>query len=131
MPESEETILVVDDESNVRTVCQRVLGSLGFKILLASDAKEALSYFTNGPPDLVLTDISMPGQSGIELLQEIKRRHPDCDVVIMTAFPNLETALPAIRSGAFDYLVKPFDQTELKAVVTRCFEKRRAKGGQP
>lgn len=124
MPEERRSILIVDDEPNVRSVCQRVLGALGYKISLASDAKEALSYFTDDPPDLVLTDVSMPGMTGTQLLEEIKSRHPGTDVVVMTAFPDLQTALPAFRGGAYDYLIKPFDQSELRSVVERCFKRR-------
>lgn len=119
-------VLVVDDEPTILHVCQRSLELSGYSVETAQDAGQALERCRQRPFDLVLTDIAMPGDmNGNALLEEIKRRWPSTDVILMTAYPALENALPALKQGAYDYLVKPFDQTMLTAAVERCLQKRR------
>lgn len=117
-------ILVVDDESAIRKLCERILSSLGFSVRTADNGEQALSRLKESPADIVLTDLSMPVMDGVRLTEEIRRCHPGTDVIVMTAYPRLETAIPLLRSGAYDYLIKPFDAEVLSAVVDRCFQKR-------
>jgi two-component system, sensor histidine kinase len=119
-------ILVVDDEPVIREACHRTLEKLGSRIDDAASAEEALSFLKSNTYDVVLTDLVMPGTlDGEGLLEEVKRRSPDTDVMIMTSFPTLNTAIPTLKHGAFDYLIKPFDQAVLRIAVNRCLEKRR------
>ena len=97
-------ILVVDDENAIRRLCERVLSGLGFSVRTAGNGEEALARLKESPADIVLTDLSMPIMDGVRLTEEVGRRHPGTDVIIMTAYPRLETAIPLLRSGAYDYL---------------------------
>jgi len=125
MPESPR-ILVVDDEPAIRESCQRALEGLSERIETAATGEEALSLLRAGTYDIVLTDLVMAGRlDGRGLLDEIKRYSPSTDVIMMTAFPTLDTAIPTLKNGACDYLVKPFDMSYLRDVLTRCFDKRR------
>ncbi|GFO67027.1 diguanylate cyclase response regulator [Geomonas limicola] len=119
-------LLVVDDEETLRSVVSQVLSADGFEVVEAASGEEALAIFKEKPHPLVITDIRMGGMSGIELLAEIKRHSPDTQVVIMTSHASLDTALSAIRNGAYDYLVKPFESLDLiSAVAGRAAEKAR------
>lgn len=119
-------ILVVDDEPGIREVCERTLRAMGFEVKSASDGQAALKELDEQDFDFVLTDLSMPAPvDGTRLTEMIKSRSPFIDVVIMTAYPTLETAIQLLKNGAYDYLSKPFSQDLLESVVARCFEKRR------
>ncbi|MFH1723059.1 MAG: response regulator [Elusimicrobiota bacterium] len=119
-------ILVVDDEPSVRSFCARVLSASGFVVKTAQNAHEALSVLEVETPDLVLSDLWMPYASdGQRLLEEIKRRSPSTDVVIMTSYPDVSTAVPAFKNGACEYLGKPFSEDALGSAVRRRFEERR------
>src|SRR5258708_7293369 len=119
-------ILVVDDEPAIREACRRTLNGLGGRVETAETGDEALSLLQAGAFDVVVTDLAMPGTlDGLKLLEEIKQRSPDTDVIMMTGFPALDTAIPTLKNGACDYLIKPFDMNSLRAVVSRCFDKRR------
>ncbi len=117
-------ILVVDDEESVRTVLSQVLEGDGFKVTAAATGEEALKLFKRRPFDLVIIDIVLPGMSGIEVLERIKRLYPAVQVIIITSHASLETAVRALRSGAYDYLFKPFEDISLvSAVAKRAIEK--------
>jgi signal transduction histidine kinase len=119
-------ILVIDDELPIREVCRRVLEGPGYRVVTAASGEEALENLRQQNFDFVLTDMMMPGQwNGSSLLEMIKQTSPMTDVVIMTGFPSLSTAIPTMKAGAYDYLIKPFDKALLLSVVQRCFEKRR------
>jgi signal transduction histidine kinase len=119
-------ILVVDDEPGIREVCERTLRAMGFEVKSAPDGQAALKKLDEQDFDFVLTDLSMPAPvDGTRLTEMIKSRSPFIDVVIMTAYPTLETAIQLLKNGAYDYLSKPFSQDLLESVVARCFEKRR------
>ncbi len=119
-------ILVVDDEESLREVLHEVLTDDGYPVTTAASAEEALTFFTQSHYVLVITDIRMPGMSGIDLLNKIKEINPETQVVIMTSHASLDTALNALRAGAYDYLIKPFEDLELiSAVVNRATEKIR------
>jgi signal transduction histidine kinase len=120
-----EHILVVDDEETIRRLCGRFLQGSGLSITTAENGEAALARLKEKTADIVLTDLSMPVMDGMRLAEEIRRKHPGVDVIVMTAYPRLETAIPLLREGVYDYLIKPFDKDLLTMVVNRCLEKRR------
>lgn len=118
-------VLIVDDEGGIREICARTLGGMGFEVSSAPNGEAALGRLEAQRFDFVLTDISMPESiNGEQLTSEIKHRWPSTDVVIMTAYPGLESAILTLKNGAYDYLIKPFSPELLRAVAARCFEKR-------
>jgi two-component system, NtrC family, response regulator HydG len=110
-------ILVVDDEEHVRFAFREFLGEGGYEVLLAEDYSSALSVLMSGPVDLVITDIIMGQQTGIDLLREIKDRGLRAPVIMITGAPDIETAAAAVRLGAYDYIPKPVTQQVLLRVV--------------
>lgn len=122
----EAPVLVVDDEESLREVVSEVLREEGHRVLTAASAEEALTLLDAQHCDLVITDIRMPGMSGIDLLQKIKERDANTQVIIITSHASFDTALTALRTGAYDYLIKPFEDLELiSTVVNRALEKVR------
>ncbi len=117
-------VLVVDDEDTIRGVIEQVLTDDGYEVVEASSAEEALDKFRREPCDLVMTDIYMKKMTGLDLLKEIKILKADAIVVVMTSNASLETAMTALRSGAYDYLIKPFEDIDLiSAVVHRAIDR--------
>ncbi|MBI3302386.1 MAG: sigma-54-dependent Fis family transcriptional regulator [Deltaproteobacteria bacterium] len=102
-------ILVVDDERSIRVGLKGLLAKEGHEVSTAESGEEALRLLDSQPFDLVLTDLRMPGLDGIGLLKKIKERHPDTLVVMMTAYGSEKIAVEAMKAGAHDYIVKPFD----------------------
>lgn len=115
-------ILVVDDDDSLRWVLQTQLEEMGYQVSTAEDGHVALAAISRDAPSLVLTDWKMPGLSGIELLQRIRDGYPDLPVVIMTAYGTIQSAVEAMRCGAYDYLTKPIDYEELGLVVNRVLD---------
>jgi two-component system NtrC family response regulator len=115
-------ILLVDDDDNLRWVMQTQLEQMGYAVVTAADGASALAAIDRDPPSLVLTDLKMPGMSGMELLERIRREYPEIPVLIITAFGTIQSAVQAIRSGAYDYLTKPIDYDELGISVGRVLE---------
>src|SRR4051812_32820105 len=115
-------ILVVDDEVNARTVLAELLRGEGFDVEMAADAFKAIGKYESFAPHVVLTDIRMPGMDGIELVKKLKGHEDPCDVIVMTAFGAVETAVEAMRAGASDYLTKPLNFDELLVVLDKVFE---------
>jgi len=119
-------ILIVDDEASVRNVLSQVLEDDGFGTTEAANGEEALEFLKKEPFSLVITDILMPGMTGIELLEKIKQLYPATQVIIITSHASLDTALTALRHGAYDYLFKPFEDLSLiSAATARAIEKVR------
>lgn len=118
-------ILVVDDEENLRRVTQLKLQQAGYEALTASDASQALDVLSKHPQDLVLTDLKMPGMSGIDLLRKVKEEYPEVIVVVVTAYGTIESAVEAMRLGAYDYIIKPVNSDALKLIVSRALEHHR------
>jgi DNA-binding NtrC family response regulator len=116
-------ILIVDDEDIVIRSCQRILAG-EHDVESVRSGFEALRRVDEGGFDVVLLDIMMPGVDGMEVLQHVKERHPEVDVIMMTGLAEVQTAVRAMKLGAFDYLSKPFDPDELKLVVSRALERR-------
>ncbi|MDP3192994.1 sigma-54 dependent transcriptional regulator [Rhodoferax sp.] len=117
-------ILIVDDEEIVIRSCRRILGDSMYAVDSAHDGQEALRKVEETEYDLMILDIMMPGIDGLEVLQHVKERHPSVDVIMMTGLSEIQTAVKAMKLGAFDYLSKPFDPDELKHVVDRALERR-------
>ena len=123
--ENKGRILVVDDEVNARTALTELLRDEGYAVDSAADAFKALGKVAEFAPDLVLTDLKMPGMDGLQLLARLHQDDPELPVIVMTAFGEVETAVRAMRSGARDYLAKPVNVGELSVVVARELEQRR------
>ena len=124
--EKDMRILVVDDEDSVRTVISQVLKDEGFAVTEAANGKQALECMQKDSFSLVITDIVMPEMTGLELLEKIKDQSPETQVIIITSHASLETAITAMRHGAYDYLFKPFKDLDLiSAAANRAIEKVR------
>lgn len=119
-------IWIVDDDSSIRWVLARALGKAGFKVRDFEDAESVLSQIDGALPAVLMTDIRMPGISGLELAEQIRSRHPQLPVIIMTAHTDLDSALASYQSGAFEYLPKPFDLDEAVRLVGRAAEPAQA-----
>lgn len=125
LPESRAQILVVDDEANLRRVLAAVLEREGYDVFVAADGREALAVLSNHHVDVVVTDVRMPEMDGMVLLREVSRVDADIPVIMITAHSTVDNAVLALKSGAFDYLTKPFEQAEVKDVVRRALQTRR------
>ncbi len=125
LPESRAQILVVDDEANLRRVLGAVLEREGYDVFVAADGREALGVLANHHVDVVVTDVRMPEMDGMALLREVQRVDADIPVVMITAHSTVDNAVLALKSGAFDYLTTPFEQSEVKDVVRRALQTRR------
>ncbi|EBR9859311.1 nitrogen regulation protein NR(I), partial [Salmonella enterica subsp. enterica serovar Chester] len=102
-------IWVVDDDSAIRWVLERALSSAGYACVCFDSAENALAALNSGQPDVLISDIRMPGMDGLSLLAAVKQHNPLLPVIIMTAHSDLDAAVNAYQQGAFDYLPKPFD----------------------
>ncbi len=120
-----ERILVVDDEDAIREVVSTLLEAKGYRCATAMNGKEALGLLDSHAPDLVLSDIVMPEMDGMELLGRVRARNHDVPIVMVTAMHDIAIALEAIRRGAYDYILKPFERDQLYYAVTRALEHRR------
>ncbi len=120
-------VLIVDDDPVVRDSLGKWFESEGYQAAIANGAKEALERLQAGRWDIALLDIKMPGVDGIELQAKLKDIEPDLPVVIMTGFASVETAVRALKNGAYDYITKPFDPDELVHLVENCLEHTRVK----
>ena len=118
-------VLVADDEVSIREVLTDGLETFGYSVVQAGNAAEAFDVVKRGGVDLVLSDIEMPGESGLSLLKRIKALDPDVDVIMVTGVIDVETAVGTIRQGASDYVSKPFNLEEVRIVVERTLDKRR------
>jgi DNA-binding NtrC family response regulator len=111
------TILIIEDEAKMRRLLELNLGDDGFKTLSAGDAETGLKLLASEPVHLVLTDLKLPGMSGLEFLQTAKQQNAALPIVVMTAFGSVETAVEAMKAGASDYVLKPFSLAEMRMVV--------------
>ena len=123
--DTKDRILVIDDELAPRESIRMVLKD-DYEVSTAAGAPEGLDLMKSGSFDLIVMDIKMPKMDGITALQEIKKVHPDTEVILLTAYASLDTARDAIRFGAFDYLIKPFDRDDIMLVVKKGLDKRKA-----
>ncbi len=120
-------IMVVEDDRSHRETLERHLTRMGYEVLAVDSAEAALNSQLEFQPDVVVSDIRMPGMSGLDLLQCLRERSPDTDVVIVTAYEVMQGAIRSMREGAYDYLVKPLDLDRLDEVVEQCFRDRDAR----
>jgi DNA-binding response OmpR family regulator len=116
-------ILVVDDEGAIRYSISKTLQRVGYQVSAASSGEEALTMLENQEFDVVLTDIRMPGLTGVDLLAKIKEKAPDSIVILMTAYASLGTAVESLRLGAHDYLIKPVSSQDIRQSVSRGLER--------
>jgi two-component system response regulator HydG len=130
---AKERLLVVDDALDTREVLQRNLSLQGFEVFVAGDVAEAVRLLESVAVDLVITDLKMPGATGLDLVRHVRENFKDTDVIMITGYPTIEGAVTAVKTGAEDYLTKPFTQEELHATVRRALDrlrvKRMARGG--
>ena len=118
-------ILVVEDDESLRRVTQVQLENCGYATAVAADVPEALKILAAEQRELVITDLNLPGMSGLDLLKKIRVEYPETTVVVVTAYGTIETAVEAIKAGAYDYIAKPVHPDELRALVGRVLERYR------
>src|SRR3954464_3515254 len=119
-------ILIVDDQEIMRDSLATTLVREGHEVVAAGDGQAAMTRLSNGTRfDLLITDLKMPRMTGIELLADVKKLRPELPVVLMTAFATVQTAVEAMKLGAYDYIQKPFDGEEIKLLVDRTLEHNR------
>ena len=124
-------VLVVDDEKNITLVIAAMLERAGFEAIIYNDSVEALATIDSEEIDTVVTDLYMPGPDGMEILKHCQLNHPQLPVVIITAFGTVESAVSALKKGAFDFITKPFDQTELLNVVQKAVQTHQRRQNEP
>ncbi len=120
-------ILIVDDEDPSRDLCRQFLETDGHEVETCDGSEKALTVLTLKRFDLVLTDLSMPRMDGVQLIKQIKYHYPATDVIIMTAFGSVASAVESMKAGAYDYITKPFPRDLLRATVRRCLESHNLK----
>ncbi len=124
------TVLIVDDESNLRKVLSTLLTRDGHATIAVGSGEDAVAAIKKQPVDIVITDMRMPGMSGLELLEHVKRTLPGLPVIVITAHGSVDTAVIALKNGAFDYITKPFDKDELKLAVRKAAAVRATNQGR-
>jgi two-component system nitrogen regulation response regulator GlnG len=121
------TILIVDDEKPICAALASLVKAEGFKALTAGDGATALEKVRSESPDVMLTDIKMPGMDGMELMRRTREVDPDLPVVMITAYAEVHGAVESIKAGAHDYLSKPFDNQDVLRVIHRALSERKLK----
>ena len=119
------SILVVDDEESIREGSERILTRMGYQVYKASRGSEGLEILGHHPVSIVLLDLKMPGMDGMEVLGHIQRLNPEILVIIITGYATLETAIEAMKQGAYDFIAKPFEPDQLRIVINRARERIR------
>jgi diguanylate cyclase (GGDEF)-like protein len=117
-------ILVVDDEEIIRSLFRDVLEDKGYQVVLAPNGEEAIERLKETPFDLVITDIRMPGIDGMEVLRRSKAKYPEIDIIIITGYASVETAVEAMKLGAADYLTKPLNIDQIRIIVDKTLQRR-------
>jgi two-component system nitrogen regulation response regulator GlnG len=123
-------VWVVDDDQSIRWVLEKALGREGFDVRAFANARDCMRALANEEPDVLVSDIRMPGESGIELLQSVRGGHPGMPVIIMTAFSDLDSAVSAFQGGAFEYLPKPFDVPKAVELIRRAAQESKRDQGK-
>jgi two-component system, OmpR family, phosphate regulon sensor histidine kinase PhoR len=117
-------ILIVDDEQSIREGSERILSRMGCQVLTASRGEEGLEILSREPVSIVLLDMKMPGMDGMEVLKEITRLYKQILVIVITGYATVETAIEAMKKGAYDFIPKPFEPDQLRIVINRALEKQ-------
>lgn len=117
-------ILVVDDEEDIVQLMSETLDLWGHQTITAMDGEQALEKFQEAPVDLVISDLRLPKMNGVRLLEKLKDIDHDVEVILFTGFPEVTTAIEAMKNGAYDYLIKPVDLNELRLKIDRALEKK-------
>src|SRR5882672_3741837 len=130
LPERKQ-VLIVDDEPNLRKILSAQLSRDGYDVLTAEDGEEGLQLLREHHIDLVVTDLKMPKVDGMTLLREALREDPELPIVMITAHGTVDTAVEALKLGAFDYLTKPFDKDEVRQIVGKALRTRELAGEEP
>jgi signal transduction histidine kinase len=125
LPASPDSVLILDDEPSVRTILCHVMEDLGVRVYQAADAAEARRLVAERTFSCALIDKNLPGENGLAFLQWLRTAQPDCNAIMLTAYGNMDSAVQALRAGAFDYILKPFDLVALQHRVTLALEQRR------
>ena len=120
-----ESILIVDDEEFVRDVLCAMIGSLGYRAVVAESAEQALESLNQTPVDLVITDLTMPGMDGLALAQKLLKQDPNRPVLLLTGYADLDSARQAVSVGIYEYFVKPLERDDLSAGILRALDHRR------
>jgi two-component system, NtrC family, response regulator AtoC len=123
------TILVADDDADIREILRDTLNSLGARIVTAVDGQDCLDRVEADVPDVVLLDIEMPVKSGLQVLQDLRRRGSEMTIIMITAYGTIERAVQAMKQGAYDFITKPFDLDHITLVVEKALERERLKRG--
>ncbi|MBW2307215.1 MAG: sigma-54-dependent Fis family transcriptional regulator [Deltaproteobacteria bacterium] len=123
-PETGATVLVVDDDPSHRLMLRALLGGKGYRVEEAPDGADAITLARRTPYDLILMDVRMAGVGGIDALKEIRRINPAIPIIIMTAYSSVDTAVEALKSGAYDYLTKPLDPDEMLITMEKALDHR-------
>jgi two-component system nitrogen regulation response regulator GlnG len=118
-------VWIVDDDRSIRWVMEKALSREGIAFNSFANAQEALAALSDAVPEVLVSDIRMPGQSGLELLQTVKTRHPGVPVIVMTAYSDLDSAVAAFQGGAYEYLPKPFDVDQAVELIRRALDESR------
>src|ERR1700740_1912822 len=126
---SKGSILVVDDESEIREGLELLLTTEGYGVSSAETGESGLAKLDEHPFDLLLLDVSLPDRNGLDMLKEIRRRDPDLSIVLITAYGSIDMARAAFKNGAMDYITKPWSNDELLAQVAQAVESRRVADG--
>jgi len=122
VPEQLRRILVVDDEENARIALSKILTREGYEVASASNGYEALNYLRGKEVELIITDINMPEMNGMSFLRELNRSHPASNVIMITAYGEVESYIEAMNLGAFEYINKPLKVDDLKKIITKIFK---------
>lgn len=121
MPNNKKRILLVDDEENARTALAKILSREEYEVLSAGNGFEALELLKNTQVDLIITDINMPEMNGMSFLREINQLYPGSNVIMVTAYGEVESYIEAMNLGAFEYINKPVRINELKKIISKVF----------
>lgn len=119
------TILVIDDEKIMLDSCCEILNTEGYKTITAGNGEKGLQKFNEANPDLILLDLKMPVMNGMKVLDEVIKIDPNCVVIVITGYATIESAVEAMKKGAYDFLPKPFTPNELRIIVKRGLERRK------
>src|SRR5574340_723917 len=123
-------VWIIDDDRSIRWVLEKALARENIEFKSFATADDALRALESGPPQVVVSDIRMPGSSGLDFLQALHQRHPLIPAIIMTAYSDLESAVSAFQGGAFEYLPEPFDVNHAVELIRRAMEQSQRKSGE-